>query len=275
VTTTARRPVQPINPLQKLYDVIADGMQTFHEADANNMQIILDVLEKKFSTLNNRLDEIEGKLAILIERGTTLPQQQNTLEMERWKGHVEVLLVEILKQLQEQRVVESKTYEPALEAVPSLLSESKNESKESQIKRVRWLLKQKPAITEREIAQVLGISPSCAHNVPSLLKNSLEEVFRARKGSLSSVADQEPYLKRGIQRATNRLRKDKKNQKLKELHERRRPLGVQERERKQEGDSRPEAISSSPSPEGSLHRPELFLPPMRHADGCDPMMEVL
>jgi hypothetical protein len=74
------------------------------------------------------------------------------------------------------------------------------------------------------------LSLSDAENSTSLLKNSLEAVFRARKGSASSVADQEPYLERGIQRAINRLRKDKKNQKLKELHERRRPLGVQERE---------------------------------------------
>jgi hypothetical protein len=100
------------------------------------------------------------------------------------------------------------------------------------------------------------------------LKNSFVELIRERKVSLLSVADAQHELKRDIERATNKRRKATKNELGWNLHERKRHIGLQEMERKAEAHSRQEAVSRGSSHEASLHKPELFLPPMGHAEGC-------
>jgi hypothetical protein len=79
-------------------------------------------------------------------------------------------------------------------------------------------------------------------------------------------------VEKEVERATNKLRKTTKNQPRWNLDERRRDIRVQEKERKQEANSRQEAVSRELSREASLHKPELFLSAMGHADGCHPVV---
>ncbi len=104
------------------------------------------------------------------------------------------------------------------------------------------------------------------HNEGSLLKNPLEEVIRERKVPLPSGTDAQSGLKRGLERATNKLRKATKNEQRWDHHEKRRDIGEQELERQQEAFSRQEAGSRGPSHKTSLHEQELLMPPMRHAE---------
>jgi hypothetical protein len=106
------------------------------------------------------------------------------------------------------------------------------------------------------------------------LKNPLEEVIRGRKVLPPSGADVQTCLKRGIERTANKLRKATKNEQRWDLHGRRRDIGTQELERKQEACLRQEALSKGLSREASLHKPELFLPSRGHAERCAPVRDV-
>jgi hypothetical protein len=88
--------------------------------------------------------------------------------------------------------------------------------------------------------------------------------YQREKGPLPSVADAQPELKRRIERAT-------KNETRWDLRERRRDIGLQEIERKQEAYSRQEGVSRGLSREASLRKQELFLLAMRYRDGCSPV----
>jgi len=106
------------------------------------------------------------------------------------------------------------------------------------------------------------------------LKNPLEELIREGKGPPPpSIADAQPCLERGLERATNK--KVTKNEKRWNLRKRRRDIGMQEMERKQGTYSRHEVVSRGLSREASLHKQGLFLLAMVHAAGCDPAMGVL
>jgi len=69
----------------------------------------------------------------------------------------------------------------------------------------------------------------------SLLKNSLEKGTRERKVSFPSGTDTQSALKRCIERVANKLRKATKNKKQRNLHEKRRSIGMLRRKQFQEG----------------------------------------